>query len=221
MRGKDYTALRVEAAHGLPVFATVVGNTWTIALGAGEQMPSTLIHISRDDADGPANLKAAVAGVTSILQFADPVAGDTLRVVAALGPAKGLPARRDFAQLSILPSVQGLAIASKIDELDVTRDGDVVHIGRPLGLALSPSAAPQQARVELDLPRPAGMPGLIDYVNWPKTGSGGFLPRYNALLSAAAAEGANHDKGAPTTARMALEGSSASTGAEKSASASL
>jgi tetratricopeptide (TPR) repeat protein len=204
VRGKDYTALRVEAAHGLPVFATVVGNTWTIAFGPGDQGSSTLIRISRDDSDGPANLKAAVAGSTSIVDFADPVAGDSLRVVAALGPAKGLPARRDFAQLSILPSVQGLAIASKIDELDVTRDGDVVHIGRPLGLALSPSAAPQSAKVELDLPRPAGMPGLIDYVNWPKTGAGGFLPRYNALLSAAAAEGANHDKGAPTTARMAL-----------------
>jgi tetratricopeptide (TPR) repeat protein len=203
-RGKDYTALRIEAAHGLPVFASAIGNTWTIALGPGDQMQSTLIHVSRDDADGPANLKAAVAGVTSILQFADPQVGDTLQVVTALGPPKGLPAQRDFAQLSILPSAQGLAIAPRIDELDVRKEGDVIHIGRPLGLALSPSAAPTQIKADLDLPRPAGMPGLIDYVNWPKTGSKGFLARYNALESAAAAEGANHDKGAPTVARMAL-----------------
>jgi len=204
VRGKDYAGLRIEAAHGLPVSATAIGNTWTIALGPGDQAASTLIHISRDDADGPANLKAAVAGATSILQFADPQVGDTLQVVTALGPPKGLPARRDFAQLAILPSVQGLAVAPRIDELNVTKDGDVIHIGRPLGLALSPSAAPQQLRAELDLPRPAGMPGLIDYVNWPKTGPKGFLPRYNALVSAASAEGANHDKGAPTLARMAL-----------------
>jgi tetratricopeptide (TPR) repeat protein len=204
VRGKDYTALRIEAAHGLPVSASAVGATWTIALGPGDQGASTLVHVSRDDADGPANLKAPVAGITSILQFTDPQVGDTLDVVTALGPPKGLPARRDFAQLSILPSVQGLAIEPHIDELDVTREGDVIHIGRPLGLALSPSAAPQQVKADLDLPRPAALPGLIDYVNWPKTGSKGFLSRYNALVSAAAAEGANHDKGSPTIARMAL-----------------
>jgi tetratricopeptide (TPR) repeat protein len=204
LRGKDYAALRIDAAHGLPVFATAVGNTWTISLGPGDQGASTLIHVTRDDAEGPTNLKAPVAGATSILQVADPQAGDVLQVVTALGPPKGLPGRRDYAQLAILPSVQGLAIDSHIDELNVSRDGDVIKIGRPLGLALSPSAAPQQVRADLDLPRPAAMPGLIDYVNWPKTGPRGFLARYNALLSAAAAEGATRDKGAPTTARMAL-----------------
>ncbi|MFL5298624.1 MAG: endoglucanase [Phenylobacterium sp.] len=204
VRGRDYSAIRIEAAHAIPVFANAVGNTWTIAVGPGDQGPSTLLHISREDADGPAGLKAPVAGATSIVQFTDPQAGDVLDVVTALGPPKGTASRRDFAQLSILPSIQGLAIEPRIEDLNVTREGDLIHIGRPLGLALSPSLAPQQVRVELDLPKPAGMPGLIDYVNWPKTGPKGFLTRYNALLSAASAEGALKDKGAPTTARMAL-----------------
>ncbi|HEX5262411.1 MAG TPA: endoglucanase, partial [Phenylobacterium sp.] len=56
----------------------------------------------------------------------------------------------------------------------------------------------------VDAPRPAAMPGLIDYVNWPKTGPKGFLVRYNSLLTAASFESASKDKNAPTAARMAL-----------------
>ncbi|HEY0435020.1 MAG TPA: endoglucanase, partial [Phenylobacterium sp.] len=204
VRGANYSALRFEAAHGLPVFATLIGNTWTIALGPGDQGPPSLVRVLRDDADGPAALKAPVAGITSIIQLPDPQAGDTLDVVTALGPAKGVASRRDYAQLTVLPSIQGLAIESRIDDLQVTHDGDIVRMVRPIGLALSPNAAPQQARLDLDLPHAAGMPGLIDYVNWPRTGPKGFLPRYSVLLSAASAEGANKDRNAPTTARMAL-----------------
>jgi len=205
-RGGDYAALRIEAAHGVPVFATAIGNTWTIALGPGDEGPPSVVRVQRDDAEGPVTLKAAVAGATKVVQMADPQAGDTVSVVTALGPAKGLPSRRDYAQLAILPSVQGLAVESHIEDLTVGRDGDIVHIGRALGLALSPNPANQElARLALDAPKPAAMPGLINYADWPKTGPKGFLDRYHHLLQAASIEGAAKDgKAAPTGARMAL-----------------
>src|SRR5437899_770415 len=78
-----------------------------------------------------------------------------------------------------------------------------VHATR--GLALSPTLAAQEtARLDVDAPKPASMPGLIDYVNWPRIGPKGFLARYNTLLTAASIESANKDKRAPTAARMAL-----------------
>ncbi|HEY9219224.1 MAG TPA: endoglucanase, partial [Phenylobacterium sp.] len=52
-------------------------------------------------------------------------------------------------------------------------------------------------------PQAASLPALIDYDNWPKTGSGGFLGRYNALLDAAAEEAAK-GKESPVAARLAL-----------------
>ncbi|HEY2750595.1 endoglucanase [Phenylobacterium sp.] len=204
-RGADYSAVRIEAAHGVPVFATAVGPTWTIALGPGDQGDPSVIRLTRDEADGPATLKAAVAGATRVVQMTDPQAGDTLSVVTALGPAKGLATRRDYVQLAVLPSVQGLAVESFIPNLAVVRDGDIVRMSRPLGLALSPSRSTLEAeQLGLDTPRPALMPGLIDYENWPRTGAKGFLARYNGLLSAASIEGAGKDKNAPTAARMAL-----------------
>jgi tetratricopeptide (TPR) repeat protein len=204
-KGADYSAVRIEAAHGVPVFATSIGNTWTIALGPGDEGSPTVVRVQRDDAEGPATLKAAVAGATKVVEMADPQAGDTVSVVTALGPAKGMPSRRDYAQAAVLPSVQGLAVESHIDDLTVTRDGDIVHIGRKLGLALSPSFATEEtARLTIDAPKPASMPGLIDYQDWPKTGPKGFLDRYHHLLDAATVESANKDKAAPVGARMAL-----------------
>jgi tetratricopeptide (TPR) repeat protein len=205
-RGTDYSAVRIEAAHGVPVFATALGPVWTIALGPGDQSQPSLVRVARDDASGPAVLKAPVAGVTGVVKLSDPQAGDTLSVVTALGPSKGLPSRREYVQMALLPSIQGLAVESYIDDLHVSRDGDIVTIGRPGGgLALSPNWASQDgAGKSSGGPGPAAMPALIDYVNWPKTGSGGFLSRYNALVAAATAETASKDKAGPTEARLAL-----------------
>jgi tetratricopeptide (TPR) repeat protein len=203
-RGTDYAAIRIDAAHGLPVFATALGPVWTISLGPGPQTPPSLVKVTRDEASGPATLKAPVAGATRIVRLSDPLAGDTLSVVTALGPAKGLPSRREYVQMALLPSMQGLAAESYIDDLAVSHDGDIVRFGRPEGLALSPKWAAKDVDAGKGGPAPAAMPALIDYVNWPKTGSGGFLSRYDALLSAATVESGNKDKAAPTGARMAL-----------------
>ena len=205
-RGADYAAIRIEAAHQIPVFATAQGATWTIALGPGDQGQPSLIHLARDDAQGPAVLKAPVAGATRVVRLLDPAAGDVLSVVTALGPAKGLPSRREYVQMALLPSVQGLAIESYIDDLAVERSGDIVQINRAkAGLVLSPKWATQdKEQSQMGAPQPAAMPSLVDYDNWPRTGSGGFLARYNALLSAAATEEAKTGQSAPTGARMAL-----------------
>jgi hypothetical protein len=204
-RGTDYSAVRIEAAHDVPLFAVSQGSTWTLALGPGQQNQPAIIRLARDGDSGPAALKAPVAGATRIIRMPDPEAGDTLTVVTALGPNKGLSSRRDYVQLAFLPSVQGLAIQPYVDDLAIRRDGDIVRIGRPGGLTLSPTWVTQQrAQANLGTPQPAAMPALIDYDHWPKTGEGGFMARYDALLAAATAESANRDRDGPIAARMAL-----------------
>jgi tetratricopeptide (TPR) repeat protein len=205
-KGPDYSAVRIDAKPGIPVFAVAQGEAWTIALGGGDQAEPSIVRINRDAAAGPAILKAPVAGATRVIQVADPDAGDRITVVTALGPPKGIGARRDYVQLAFLPSIQGLAIESYVDDLTVERAGDIVSVGRPAkGLTLSPVwSTADRGAPGLGAPKPAVMPALIDYDNWPKTGEGGFIRRYNTLLAAATDESANKDKGAPVAARMAL-----------------
>ena len=205
VRGDDYTAVRIESPPGTPFFASSEGAVWTVTLGPGAQVAQPgQIKVIRDQAGGPAALRAAVAGTTRVVKVADPAVGDTLSVVTALGPAKGLPSRREFVQMALLPSAQGLAVESYIEDLGVRHAGDLVQFGRPAGLMLSPaSAAAERIEANLGAPQAATMPGLIDYEDWPKTGSGGFLSRYNALLAASNEEAAL-GRDAPVGARMAL-----------------
>ncbi len=203
-RGADYAAVRIEAPPGTPFRADSAGATWNIVLGRAPFPQGPFVSVVRDEADGPAALKSAVAGATRVLRIEDPVVGDRVTVVTALGPAKGAPLRREFAQVTVLPSSQGLALESFVPDLAVTHDGDIVRIGRPEGLSLSPlsvGSAPEDAG--LDAPPPAIMPALIDTVNWPRTGPKGFLGRYNDLVSAAAEE-AQGGRDAATANRLAL-----------------
>src|SRR6202012_5415780 len=98
---------------------------------------------------------------------------------------------------------QGLGIEPIADDIAVASDGDVVSIGRPKGLQLSSPGGPAQGAAVTGLPEKATRPGLVDFVNWPRTGSGGFLARYDALQAAAAAE-VDAGKTAGGAARMGL-----------------
>lgn len=201
-RGDDYSAIRIANAAQTPLFATIDGPTWTITLGPGSQPKPAIIRVSRDEGGGPAALKAPVAGVTRIVKVADPVVGDVMSVVTALGPAKALPTRREFVQMAFLPSAQGLALESYVEDLSVENDGDIVRFGRPSGLTLSPFGVVADSAADLGPLQPAAMPALIG-AEWGKTGTGGFLARYNGLMNAASDE-AGQGPDAPVAARMAL-----------------
>jgi tetratricopeptide (TPR) repeat protein len=203
-RGADYAAIRIDTDANAPVFASSVGNTWTISLGPGPQSQPAIVRIGRDAAGGPATLKAPVAGATRVINLPDPVVGDTVTVVTALGPAKGVPSRRDFVDVRLLPSIQGLAVEPLADDLTVKRDGEIVRISRAEGLTLSPAwATRDKEEAQLGAPQPAIMPAIVP-PEWAKTGAIGFVRRYDQLVAAAATEGANKDRQAPVTARMAL-----------------
>jgi tetratricopeptide (TPR) repeat protein len=203
-RGADHAALRIEVANDAPLFAESQGATWTISIGPGGQPQPTIVRVSRDPGGGPANLKAPMAGATRVINLPDPVMGDTLSVVTALGPPKGLPSRRDYVELAFLASIQGLAIETLVDDLSVQRDGELVRLSRTEGLALSPAWAGRDRKsAQADAPPAAAMPALIDET-WGKVGEDGFLPRYNALLTAASQERAGAKEGRSTEARKAL-----------------
>lgn len=203
-KGADHAAVRIDTDPDAPIFVSAQGNTWTIALGPGPQSQPSIVRIGRDAAGGPATLKAPVAGATRVVNLRDPVVGDTLTVVTALGPPKGVPSRRDFVDAALLPSIQGLAIEPLVEDLSVRRDGEIVRISRANGLTLSPAWATRDREdAKLGAPRPAAMPAIVP-ADWAKTGEGGFLRRYESLFSAASAESGTKDREAPVAGRMAL-----------------
>lgn len=208
--GKDYAALRLVVPKNVPVTVTGEGSSWTLNLGAAiapgrGSDGGGAVTVSRNP-DEP-GLIAAMAGAGRPVWVDDPAVGDRLAVVPALSPAKGLTARRDFVDLSMLPTLHGLAMEAYAPGLSMAVEGDLVHIGKNAGLSLSPSwakgGATELAASAVSPPVRASMPALIGE-DWARTGSDhGFMDRYDQLLAAAAAE-AEKGADAPTEARMAL-----------------
>jgi len=205
LKGADYAALRIVTPSGTPYVAEGQGGLWKISLGPGTQEAPDVIKVARDESVRPATLSAAVSGVTRPVWVDDPAVGDKLMVAPALAPSKGLPSRRDYVEMALLQSAQGLAAEAYASDLVVQASGDLLRIGRPKGLILSPISAntPPEAAAA-GAPQPMSMPALIDLDNWPKTGSGGFLARYNALQGAVAAAPDGEGKDSDRAARMSL-----------------
>ena len=204
VKGRDYSAVRIVAPRTMPVGLTGQGASWTLTLGAGEKTEPGVVTVQRDNEAAQAALTATLAGATAAVWMDDPAVGDRVAVVTALAPAKGLGSRRDYVEMAMLPTLQGLVIEPYATDLQVLAEGDLVRIGRPAGLALSPASAgsARQLAAGDGAPKAAGMPGLIDET-WAKVGPGGFMPRYGALTDAAAEEAGKGDK-APVEARLAL-----------------
>jgi tetratricopeptide (TPR) repeat protein len=206
VQGTDFSAVRIASPSDVGISAVAQGAVWTVTLGSGQPAAAELVKVARDDAATSAALSVTLAGATRAVWIDDPVVGDKIAVVTAMAPCKGLPSRREFVDLALLPSAQGLAIEPIADDIAVSTDGDLVSIGKPLGLALSPKSAHAQTAAADDgpgLPQPLARPALVDFDIWPQTGSGGFMPRYDALQRAAADE-AGRGKDAGVAARMGL-----------------
>ncbi len=200
--GPGYSAVRIATRTPVAFSATAAGSDWAITLEPFSNPPFTPVKLTRDDSAGPATLTTAMAGATGVFWIDDPAVGDKVAVVTALAPAKGLPAQRDFVQFALLQSAQGLAVATKIDDLSVAFNGDIVTLSRPKGLTLSSGTAQLDAAQALDAPKAAVLAGLIGD-DWGKTADGGFIPRYQALIEPVADEEGKGIEG-PTTGHMAL-----------------
>ncbi len=204
VEGEDFVAVRMQAPPTVLASAVAVGGTWTLTLGPTAAAPSTPVKMGRDDQSGAPVLTAEVAGATGVFWVTDPGVGDKLAVVTALPPAKGAPKPRALVDADVLESEQGLALVPTVDDLQVSTDGDVVRIGRPRGLALSPPRpAGRPSTLPAGLPQPAAMPALVDFDGWSRTGSAGFLARYDQLETMAADE-EGKGKAGGVAARMAL-----------------
>ena len=202
VQGADFTAVRIVAPPDVSATAIGQGADWTVVLGSQAE-PPTQIKVTRDDASATATLDVALAGATKVIWLQDPVVGDRVAAVTALGPAKGLGGQRRFVDMTLLASAQGLAVEPTVEDLLISTDGDLVSLGRPRGLVLSPRSAHPIVESSLSLPRPAARPGLIDFTGWSATGDRGFLARYDALQAGASAETVGGKDGA-VVARMAL-----------------
>lgn len=134
-------AYHMTLPPGLHAYGEGGGLLWRIVLSPLEKPVKAAVP-ERRFADGGNSLRGGtlvwpLGGVRRIMDFYDPQIGDRLKVVTVgealqtSGPAK------NFVELRTMPSVIGMALAPRTDDLSVQSAGEGVVVSRPQGLAIS------------------------------------------------------------------------------------
>ena len=159
------------------------GAEWTLTFAdRGQATPLPLMVLRNITDPALANVTVPLANAGAMHRLVDPDAGDTLLVVTAPPPIRGLIKRQDFVELSLLESVHGVVVHPNSDDIKAEVGSDKVMLGRPGGLTLS------SADVAAERATAAVRP-LFDVNEWRKNREEKFFPRLDALIKAAAVAG--------------------------------
>lgn len=154
---------------------------WTIMLADKLQDAPQPLSIYRNVIDPAlANVAVSLASPGRSYRLADPDAGDTLLVITAPPPIRGVIKRQDFVDLSLLESAHGVAVHPNTDDVAVELAPGKIIFGKPGGLTLSP--------VDVSAERaPTAVRPIFDVEEWRRNQSQNFVAREDALIGAIAA----------------------------------
>jgi hypothetical protein len=163
--------IRIGLKQPEQIAARTEGTDLKIVLAPNLSDSPIAIGFSRDDDDPTqASMLTLLPGASHGLSFADPIAGDLLMIVpAAAGRAEITP--RHYAEFALLPTAAGLVVAPLSDDLAVDVAGARVHIGRPGGLSITPSALPFADSPAMLARGGKGSPSYLDFAGRRASGS--------------------------------------------------
>jgi len=157
---KRATVLRIASAPTVVPKVGREGSTWTLILGEGTLAPRRAAAVeSEPHAIDGGRLTVKGPGGAPV-RVRDLQAGDEIIVVPLDAAGLGVEPGRRYAQLRLLPTVQGVAIEPLADGVTVVSDAGGVRITTESGLRLSP-----RARVT---PTPSSFAGarLFEFSEW-------------------------------------------------------
>ena len=156
------------------------GSIWTLTFADTMHAPPLpLVAVRNITEPSLANVSVPLANPGLLHKFSDPDAGDTLFVVTALPPIRGLIKRQDFVELTLLESIHGVAVRPNSDDVTAEIATDKIRLGKPGGLTLSSAdVAAERAATAARSP--------FDLEEWRKNQAGSFVARENELMRALA-----------------------------------
>ncbi|MGF6307645.1 tetratricopeptide (TPR) repeat protein [Bradyrhizobium sp. i1.8.4] len=155
------------------------GVSWTLTFADRVQKPPLPLSVVRNISEPSlANVSVPLASPGQLHNMVDPDAGDTLWVVTAPPPTRGIIKRQDFVELSLLESIHGVVVHPNADDVKAEVGADKVMLGRPGGLTLSSADVAAERAT-------AAVKPLFDPDAWRKNQSENFLKQLDGLIAAA------------------------------------
>lgn len=136
---KNATVLRLITDGNLQPRINQVKGTygWNLILAKTGDTASQNIQVSADGLEGTMRLILAAYDVTTPIKFYDPSVGDLVIVIPAYEVGRAIDNTRNFPEFSVLSTVQGIAISSKRNDLQITTGRSGVIVNAPGGLSIS------------------------------------------------------------------------------------
>ncbi len=177
--GADVVRIRLDRPH-LSSVATE-GPTWSVTLGDAVLEPMRALDLVRNMI-GPNRSSVTIPFEQphQLHRIRDPEVGDSILVVTAFAPARGVLKAQDFIEFRALASTQGVVVEPIADDLSVELAADKIMVSRPGGLTLSNSLQ--------SVLRGTGLrPLMFDSQLWGFDRSATYSERQSSLVAAAAA----------------------------------
>ena len=176
----DAAVVRIKLERPLLNSLVMEGSGWLLTIGETVQDVARPLTIARNIiAPGRSSVTIPFDEPARLHQLTDPELDDTLLVVTALGPARGLVRTQDFIEFRALATNHGVVIQPLADDLKAELTVDKVLIGRPAGLTLSESAL-------IDRRGQANRAVTFDTQLWKADREADFTRRQAELIRAAA-----------------------------------
>ncbi|MEQ8345259.1 MAG: hypothetical protein RLO22_21910 [Sneathiellaceae bacterium] len=182
--GSSATVLRLDQRGDLVMTPTLArrGLDWVVDLQPGARRdPSTPLEVIVEAATDQPRVFLPTGEIDPSQQRAfalrDPVVGDSLLVMPLRFAGFGVKGSRQFAQFTLLPSLQGVVVKPWADAVQVRGVPNGIAVDVVTGMLL---AASETARLETGLPKE----GLLRFADWRRTGEGTFSEMQDRLLYA-------------------------------------
>ncbi len=177
----DADMVRIKLARPQLVSAVPEGSSWTVEIGDSITEPSRGVDITRNEIGrSRSSIAIALDQPHQVHRISDPNADDSLLVVTAFAPPRGVLKTQDFIEFRALQTTLGAVIEPLADDVNVELRPDKVIVSRPLGLTLSTS-------VQTMLRGRGGVrQAMFDSDLWTKDRKSSYNKRQSNLIAAAA-----------------------------------
>lgn len=194
----DAQVVRIDLSQDRLATIGSEGQAWVLSLGDVMMAPTEPMELNRRrDMRGDFEMTANVVRPGRVHAFQDALVGDTLSVVTAYPPARGITRTLDYVDFSALQSVHGLVIRPKSDSVEVALENALAVITADEGLEVSST---DTLRQNLASTAPTQRANFIDFDPLRQTDFALFGKQRDELEAAAAAS----DGRARDTARLDL-----------------
>jgi tetratricopeptide (TPR) repeat protein len=186
-RGKDGEAiLRFDLNEPKLTSFYGEGSGWVLTIGDSIVEPTKPVAIARSIVGkGRSSITIPFVEPRKLHRITDPVVGDTLLVITALGPPRGFLKEQEFVELRALASTHGIVVQPLADDVTAELAADKIVISRPGGLSLSSSSI--ASRDKTTDTNADFQPLVFDTQTWGFDRQANFEKRQSDLIARAAA----------------------------------